>query len=91
MGNHEWCEECQSSSFHYGKPCDPVKVARVKAARDEHARLEARANEAAVKLVESLRGLGLEAQFDSWNPQHVTISKWTLVDAPAGKANARRS
>jgi hypothetical protein len=31
MGNHEFCELCEESNFHYGRPCDPVKVAQVQA------------------------------------------------------------
>ena len=29
MGNHEWCEDCETSSFHHGQPCDPAKKAAV--------------------------------------------------------------
>jgi hypothetical protein len=31
MGNHEHCVDCGESSFHLDRPCDPVKVAEVKA------------------------------------------------------------
>lgn len=29
MGNHEYCENCVENNFHYGRPCDPKKVATI--------------------------------------------------------------
>ena len=26
MGNHEYCEKCGESDFHYHRPCDPAKL-----------------------------------------------------------------
>jgi hypothetical protein len=34
MGNHEYCIDCGESDFHHGRPCDPVKVARIKAEKE---------------------------------------------------------
>lgn len=29
MGNHEFCTLCHENDFHYGKPCNPTKRAKV--------------------------------------------------------------
>lgn len=34
MGNHEFCEDCERSTFHRGEPCDPADSAAVKAKRE---------------------------------------------------------
>jgi hypothetical protein len=30
MGNHEYCIHCGESDFHYHRPCNPKKVAKLK-------------------------------------------------------------
>ena len=41
MGNHEFCEECHENDFHHGRPCDPVRVAVVKADKEFFAKIKA--------------------------------------------------
>jgi hypothetical protein len=35
MGNHEYCEDCGANSFHFGSPCDPEGVLKVKERKRE--------------------------------------------------------
>jgi hypothetical protein len=39
MGNHEYCGNCGESDFHYGRPCDPARVA-IREARDKERKLK---------------------------------------------------
>lgn len=35
MGNHEYCVDCGENDFHYGRPCNPEKVAVVQAEKQK--------------------------------------------------------
>jgi hypothetical protein len=60
MGNHEFCTECHESDFHYGRPCDPAKRAKV-VAQEEAAEKQRKINEQKLRvLADWLYGLGLD-------------------------------
>ncbi len=78
MGNHEYCEECGASDFHYGRDCEPTRKATFQAGLREVEERNKRATEAAKEAVIKLRGLGYKPQLDQFD--NITISKHTLIE-----------
>ncbi len=54
MGNHEYCDECGASSFHYGEPCDPERKASHQAGYVKAKRYIEQLDAGAIQLVKSL-------------------------------------
>lgn len=77
MGNHEFCEECGASSFHYGQPCDPKRKTKYQKEQQEIRDREILARKAAKNLVKKLKDLGYEAELDHLGD--VYISKFSLL------------
>lgn len=57
MGNHEYCDECGESDFHYGRPCDPAKKAAHQA---EQAANQKRADQETKRITQLLDSVGLK-------------------------------
>lgn len=55
MGNHEYCQDCGLSSFHYGEPCPPKAYRKHQAEKKAIERRNKQASEAAEKLAEDIR------------------------------------
>jgi len=54
MGNHEWCEHCETSDFHYGYPCDPERLRVIKERKDAY---KIQADKAKIELAKLTRSL----------------------------------
>ncbi|MES2213684.1 MAG: hypothetical protein V4473_02490 [Patescibacteria group bacterium] len=77
MGNHEYCEECGESNFHYNRPCDPERKAKYQREIEQKKEREVRGKQAAVSALKKLKKLGYEGEID----QHgdIRISKYSLI------------
>lgn len=64
MGNHEWCEICETADFHHGQPCDPKNVAAVKAERERRTDIKSKAVDRLRILAEDLKKQGWPAVVD---------------------------
>ena len=95
MGNHEWCERCHMSDFHYGKPCEEVNPEGFKKAqkeRDEHYIERKRGRVLLNKLAEKLKQHGIRTFIDSgYSADHITIAGYELVRAEDRKNADRMS
>jgi len=74
MGNHEFCEECSESNFHYGRPCDPDRKAKYQARLQR----DRQADAAAIEVVKRLKKLGYQAEIHL-SSGDVLIKKHSLV------------
>ena len=71
MGNHEYCVDCGESDFHWGKPCNPEKVA----ARQAIERRDAERKKLGVgKMIDILDKLKVQYQVDENG--HATFYWW---------------
>lgn len=78
MGNHEYCTDCGASDFHFGRPCNPERLAKETARKKEIEDRTVRLNEAAARVCKELVGLGYPAKIGEYG--HVVIEKWNLTD-----------
>jgi hypothetical protein len=78
MGNHEYCEECGASDFHYNKPCNPERKAKFQAEQDKLYAREQQAEKAAKKAVKKLQKLGYKAKTDQYG--NIVIDKWSFLE-----------
>lgn len=58
MGNHEYCGECGESDFHWGRSCDPKKLAKKQQERAKQKAYERELTIAARALQKDLEKLG---------------------------------
>jgi len=76
MGNHEYCVDCGESDFHYGRPCDPDKLAAEKERNRLNEERSQRLDEKAKRIVDALVAKGLPAEINHY--RNVEIVKWHL-------------
>lgn len=72
MGNHEFCEKCYENDFHWGRPCDPVKVAEVQSELEKISKLAKIRKERLLDIKELLNISGFESHFNAYNELIVT-------------------
>lgn len=77
MGNHEYCEECGASDFHYGRPCNPIRKATHQSEKAAIKNREKRAEAAAISTAQTLRNLGFEVEIDGIG--NIKIDKYSLL------------
>ncbi len=71
MGNHEFCEHCHENDFHIGRPCDPERLAKVKA--DKETRKQ-RQRDNQQRAIDALRAAGFtDASFSVGEYGHLTV------------------
>ena len=75
MGNHEYCDGCGESDFHYHRNCDPVKVAaRLKAEADSKARTKAEVD----RMKKVLDKLGVKYDLDEYGNAEINHSEFSV-------------
>lgn len=81
MGNHEYCPSCGEDDFHRGQPCDPAKVAAVKAEEERCAALKATA---VARMRLALGQAGIKHEIDLYGN---AVIRWTNYSE---KTNAKQ-
>lgn len=82
MGNHEFCTECHENDFHYGRPCDPEKRAKVVAAEEAAEKARKVGAKNLQRLADWLYGLGLDVEIGGhYESEEITIRDIDLSDA----------
>jgi hypothetical protein len=76
MGNHEYCVDCGENDFHHGSPCNPESYRKHQEYKQQIEERDKKIGALADKLMEILRGHGLDAYLDRYD--NVVISKWSL-------------
>jgi hypothetical protein len=76
MGNHEYCDECGASDFHFGRECNPERKAKHQKEREEIRKRNENYDRLTESTIKELRNLGFKAKKNQYG--NIEIARYDL-------------
>lgn len=75
MGNHEYCVECGENDYHYGQPCDPKKVAKMKREQADREHKQKAREKWESDCIKAMKGISDPIRFVTAAKKHVMMAR----------------